>query len=237
MGIYRPMTTNTLNNPQEEAVLSEFADLLKQGGSEVTVVPEIQRHKFDKNFWNCVYSTTAALTRYPLPSIFRPPQLDPREDSGGVTDNIPSVISEDLNLNIQAPHAPTADIPYRTPAIREYTIPFIHDALTELYNLGTVLFPPDGSNPGLDPDIIKRTLKNTAMIHARTDSQHRPSMLVDIEMNRPMELDVIVGEVVRLGRQRGVPMPVSFDIEVQTRRKSDIDTTTCSGSKRFTPYC
>ncbi|KAI0088230.1 ketopantoate reductase PanE/ApbA-domain-containing protein [Irpex rosettiformis] len=208
MGIYRPTTTNISNTPNEEAVLSEFAGLLKQGGSEVTVVPEIQRHKYAKNFWNCVHGTTAAITRLPLPAIFRPPQLDPKK--GPIQNARPDDTDDSESLKArtdEAPHAQTADIPYRTPIIREYTIPFMHDAFTELYNLGTVLFPQDGPTPGLDPDIIQRSLKNPAMIHARTDSRHRPSMLVDVEMNRPMELDVVVGEVVRLGRENGVQMP------------------------------
>ncbi len=205
MGIYRPTTTETSNTSHEEEVLNGFADMLKQGGSEVTVVPEIQRHKYSKNFWNCVHGTTAAITRLPLPAIFRSPQLDPRS----VEDESVSSRLDNSNSS-EAPHAPTADVPYRTPLIREYTIPFLYDACTELYNLGSVLFPPEGSTPGLDPGIIDRTLKNTAKIHARTDSLHRPSMLVDVELNRPMELDVVVGEVVRLGREEGVPMPVSL---------------------------
>lgn len=199
MGIYRPTTINTTNTPAEEAVLKEFANILKAGGSEVTVVPEIQRHKFSKNFWNCVLGATAALARYPLPSIFRPRHLDPGQDNAGA--EVDSSFSE-------ASHAATSDVPHRTPIIREQTIPFLHDALTELYNLGAVLFPATESGPGLDPDLVKRTLKNTAALHTRANSTHRPSMLVDVEMGRPMELDVVVGEVVRLGREKGVSMPV-----------------------------
>lgn len=201
MGIYRPTTTSMTNTPAEEAILKEFADILVAGGSEVTVVPEIQRHKFSKNFWNCVLGATAALVRYPLPSIFRPRRLDPGQDDAHVV--------PDSGLG-EAPHAATSDVPYRTPIVREHTLPFLHDALTELYNLGAVLFPATESGPALDPDLVKRTLKNTAVLHTRTDSTHRASMLVDVEMGRPMELDVVIGEVVRLGREKGVSMPVCF---------------------------
>ncbi|KAI0685179.1 ketopantoate reductase PanE/ApbA-domain-containing protein [Cytidiella melzeri] len=201
MGIYRPTTTNTINTPQEEAILSEFAEMLREGGSDVTVVPEIQRLKYSKNFWNCVLGATAAIARYPLPSIFREPRLDPEGSADGEIVHHTSVNINDVF------HPATSDVPSRTPLIRDHTIPFLHDALTEVHHLGTTLFPPNGSSPGLDPDIVKRTLKNTAMLHERTDSRHRPSMLVDIERNRPMELDVVIGEVVRLGREKGVPMP------------------------------
>lgn len=205
MGIYRPSTTCTSNTASEEAVLDEFAEILKSGGSEVTVVPEIQRHKFSKNFWNCVLGASAALVRYPLPSIFRPRHRDPGQDT-----TEPGTESTTGAGNDEPLHAATSDVPYRTPVIREHTIPFLYDALMELYTLGRVLFPPSESDPGLDPDVVKRTLKNTAVIHTRTDSTHRPSMLVDIEMGRPMELDVVIGEVVRLGREKGVPVPVGL---------------------------
>ena len=204
MGIYRPTTTNTANTAAEEAVLNDFAELLKAGGSDVTVVPEIQRQKFSKNLWNCILGATAALARYPLPSIFRPRHLDPGHDTAA--EPTPAARAD----HDEPPYPPTADIPSRTPIIRENTIPFLHDALTELYNLGQVLFPPSELGPGLDPNIVKRTLKNTAVLHVRPDSSHRPSMLVDVETGRPMELDVVIGEVVRLGRAKGVPMPVGI---------------------------
>jgi 2-dehydropantoate 2-reductase len=225
MGIYRPTTTITINTPHEEAILSEFAGMLRAGGSEVTVVPEIQRHKYSKNFWNCVLGATAAIARFPLPSIFRPSHLDP---GGAGQTNTELVQNEN-----EAPHAPTADVPYRTPPIREHTIPFLHDALTEVYNLGVVLFPEEGSTPGLAPDIVKRTLKNTALLHTRSDSRHRPSMLVDLEMSRPMELDVVIGEVIRLGREKGVAMPVSINIHYA---KTRILILCSSGSRLYMLY-
>ena len=39
-------------------------------------------------------------------------------------------------------------------------------------------------------------------------------VLVDVERGRPMELDVVVGEIVRLGRRMGVDMPVSVTFGV-----------------------
>ncbi len=37
--------------------------------------------------------------------------------------------------------------------------------------------------------------------------EHKTSMLQDLEAGRPMELEAIVGAVVELGDQLGVPMP------------------------------
>lgn len=38
-------------------------------------------------------------------------------------------------------------------------------------------------------------------------SDFKPSMLVDLEANRPMEVEVILGEVVRKAAEVGVPVP------------------------------
>jgi ketopantoate reductase len=35
-------------------------------------------------------------------------------------------------------------------------------------------------------------------------------MLLDAEKGRPMEVEVILGEVVRMAREKRVPVPVSF---------------------------
>ena len=61
LGIYRPDYTITTNTSSEETILTEFCNMLEKGGSTVKVVPEIQRVKFAKNFWNLSFSTIATL--------------------------------------------------------------------------------------------------------------------------------------------------------------------------------
>ena len=207
MGIYRPTTTTTSNTPAEEAVLKEFSDMLAAGGSEVSVYPEIQRIKFSKNFWNCVLGSTAALSRLPLNAVFRPPQRDPGATPGTDSANEASTTREDLTPSQKA----VADILHRSPQIHETTIPLIYDALTEMYDLGAVLFPATENDPGLDPNIAINLLKSTSEANGQTESNHKASMLLDLEQGRPMELDVVVGEVVRLSRKNGISMPVSAD--------------------------
>ena len=46
-------------------------------------------------------------------------------------------------------------------------------------------------------DIIRRT----------KPSDFKPSMLVDLEANRPIEVEVILGEVVRKAAEVGIPVP------------------------------
>ena len=46
-----------------------------------------------------------------------------------------------------------------------------------------------------------------AIIRRTKPSDFKPSMLVDLEANRPIEVEVIHGEVVRKAAEVGVPVP------------------------------
>ena len=52
-------------------------------------------------------------------------------------------------------------------------------------------------------------MNNTGRLHSTADSNHRPSMLVDSELGRPIEVELILGEVIRLARKYNVEVPVS----------------------------
>lgn len=55
MGIYKPGNyTDTHYGPGDFELLQDFSEILKSGGTTITVVPEIQRVKFSKNFWYAV---------------------------------------------------------------------------------------------------------------------------------------------------------------------------------------
>lgn len=56
IGMYKPdeiqISSTGFRDEEEKATLDEIAELMKAGGSaEVTVVSEVQRIKFRKNFW------------------------------------------------------------------------------------------------------------------------------------------------------------------------------------------
>jgi ketopantoate reductase len=64
LGVYRHEDfTTTENSPAEATLLKDISDILEAGGSTVSVVPEIQRHKFHKNILNLAFSSIATLTR------------------------------------------------------------------------------------------------------------------------------------------------------------------------------
>ena len=214
LGIYRSTPNVLANTPSEEATISEFAEMLRLGGTDVTIVPEIQRVKFLKNIWNSVIGPVAVLSRDTPSAIFRP-QTSVSQADGTIhwmTDSAtpPSGPSQVKDV--------TADMPYSHPAIRENTIPFLRDAFTEVVNLGNTVFPPTPDGPALNPELAFNILKNTSIIFSKPTSTERPSMLVDVELGRPMELEVVVGEVVRLGRKFGVDMPVCSSIPLKISR-------------------
>ena len=41
-----------MNTPEESDLLQDFGSILEDGGTTLTIVPEIQRMKFAKNIWN-----------------------------------------------------------------------------------------------------------------------------------------------------------------------------------------
>ncbi|OJT11076.1 hypothetical protein TRAPUB_12405 [Trametes pubescens] len=210
LGIYRPSTTDTSTTPEQAAALADFTALLAEGGSEAITVPEIQRIKFSKNLWNGVFGASAALSRASLRAFFRPPHLEPTRTadptpspSEALAETTREVLEAQTNPSVRATRA----IPHASPSIGAYTIPFLHDTLSEVYALGTVLFPPAGDAPGLEADLVEQTLARTAALHAVPDSVHLPSMLVDAYAERPMEVEHVVGEVVRMARKAGVSVP------------------------------
>ena len=64
LGMYRFHDYTTDQNiPTETALLEDIGRILEAGGSTITIVPEIQRMKFAKNFWNVAFSSFSTLTR------------------------------------------------------------------------------------------------------------------------------------------------------------------------------
>ncbi|PPQ77923.1 hypothetical protein CVT25_015398 [Psilocybe cyanescens] len=174
LGVYRyEDRTTTINTAEEAALLDGIGHILEAGGSTISILPEIQRVKFRKNFWNVAYT---------LPAMFRSPPEDP------------SVSYEPYVSPI------TADL------ISSYTIPAIKATLNELVVLGRALGYPD-TEDGLPSSVVDSVFEGTWKIHTRADSTHVPSMLLDTEKGFPIEVEVIVGEVVRMAKERNLQLP------------------------------
>jgi 2-dehydropantoate 2-reductase len=91
--------------------------------------------------------------------------------------------------------------PYVSPItadlIENYTIPAIQSTLQELITLGRALGFPDSTD----------LFESTRAIHAKPNSMHTPSMMLDAQMRKPFEVEVIIGEVVRMAKSVGVDIP------------------------------
>lgn len=74
--------------------------------------------------------------------------------------------------------------------------------------LGRALGFPDTPS-GLPSSNAMKLLESTQATHAKPSSAHIPSMMLDAQKGRPIEIDVIVGEVVRMAKSLGVEIPVS----------------------------
>ena len=130
-------------------------------------------------------------TRYPFTSFFRPPPSDP---------------SHTYAIYVHTSNAQQ---------IQDYSIPVIKGVLDEMVTLGHTLgFTPD-SVDGLPATWAADALEMTRKGQSTPQAAHRPSTMVDIEHGDPIEVEVIWGEVIRLAKERGVPMPVSAIVPIK----------------------
>lgn len=186
--------------------------MLKAGGTELTIVPEIQRHKYAKTFWNVAFSSFSTLVNSPLTAIFRPPPPPPESTNEG---------------HIQNAYAPYV-APITERLVREETLPVLQCILDEMVTLGrcklnSVLeyFHTDESSDKVvrwagpmkraaSRLLASDTISRTAALHRSPEANQIPSMLLDYRNASPIEVEVILSEVVRMARERNVPVPVRF---------------------------
>jgi 2-dehydropantoate 2-reductase len=196
LGIYRydDYTTAT-NTPEETAILTDFARVVEAGDSPANVVPDIQRVKYTKNFWNVAFSSMTALSRLPLDALWNPP------------------------TSAENPPPPSVTQARR---IEEYSVPAVRALLMELVALGHAIGWADDADKGVSAKFVDATLANTAALHRRP-AENGPlmaSMLVDVLDGRPIEVEVIFGSVVRLARKYHVETPVSVRSAVRRGNRS-----------------
>ncbi|KAJ8700771.1 hypothetical protein PTI98_003762 [Pleurotus ostreatus] len=183
LGIYRHEDhTTSANSADETALLQDLGSIFQRGGSAITIVPEIQRVKFAKNFWNLSFATFATLTGYTVPSLFRSP---------------PASKDEQCNPYLY---------PITAELVQQHSIPAIKTTMKELLTLGHAMGFPD-SPDGLPSSTAETVFEALARLNRDPDNSHVPSMLLDARRSQPMEVEVIVGEVVRMGKKYKVDMP------------------------------
>ena len=132
---------------------------------------------------NLALASFAALTRYTLPSIFRDPTIEAR-----VRPTLAAILEEAGSVGRALGYP---DLPSQSPS--------------QSSSQPNTLDPHDY----LPATLIPETLEITARLHRRPDSEHVPSMLLDLREGRPVEVECVVGEVVRMAGRVGVGVPVS----------------------------
>lgn len=197
IGIYRPTPNILTNTPEETSILTSIGDVFKAGGTTINIVPEIQRVKFEKNIWNAVLGPVTVTSGHSFQSIFRPLEI--------------TLGNPNFNPDTM-PHAKIGDliIPAASHSIAENTIPFLYDTILEVCTVGNALFPQSDGGVVFTEERARDIMKGMGTMASKPTSNERPSILVDVESGRPTEVEVLVGEVVRMGRKLGVSIPVSF---------------------------
>lgn len=127
--------------------------------------------------------------------------------SAGIEHTVSSAIERDIweKFVLLTPLAGAACF-YRAPIGEVFADPDRHAVFTELMRETAAVGRAAGA--ALDDGLVERTLRQALVFDPAT----KPSMLVDLERGRRLELDWLTGEVVRLSRELGVEAPTSSKV-------------------------
>ena len=95
--------------------------------------------------------------------------------------------------------------------------PIFHSILLELQAVGRAM----GFDEAALPPSALDNLKWTRILHQNPEQTFRASILIDIEKGRPMELEVVVGEVIKAANELKVDIPVSHPLKISFIKLTD----------------
>ncbi|GAA95427.1 uncharacterized protein L969DRAFT_101548 [Mixia osmundae IAM 14324] len=174
---------------QGEARLREFASLLEAGGGQVEIAKDIQAQRWQKNLWNSAWSTLCALGRCTVSEACAPEVLPHTLPVVRRTMLEVMYVARAMGITERDMPADTIDATIKL-TVRNYQIK--RDPTT-----------PGTPGAGLGAqDSFK--LEEGA---SPPNKGFKPSMLLDLEYGRPMELEPIVGAVLDRARSKGVETP------------------------------
>ncbi|KAG9039621.1 hypothetical protein FRB95_009202 [Tulasnella sp. JGI-2019a] len=90
-----------------------------------------------------------------------------------------------------------------TPALWEKVVPLLRETAEEVVAVGRAL---GYSEQHLPSNVVDGFLDWHLATFKNVGSKHQPSTVLDIEANKPFEVEAIVGEVVRAGRRLAIPI-------------------------------
>ena len=94
---------------------------------------------------------------------------------------------------------------FQNPDVEKIMVPTIRGMLLELLAVVRAIGFDEEAIPS---STVERCIESSRSYHIRKETKHKASMLVDLENGRPLELEVIIGEVVRKARELNVETPV-----------------------------
>jgi 2-dehydropantoate 2-reductase len=92
-------------------------------------------------------------------------------------------------------------------AVEEQMISQIRVMMHEILAIGRAM---GFDEEALPTEIVENTIADSKKLHKGTGISHRASILLDLEGGRPMEIEVILGELVRKAKELGINTPVRY---------------------------
>jgi 2-dehydropantoate 2-reductase len=146
-----------------------FADMMKRGGSDITVFEDVQGQRWSKLLVNAVWNPSCALT-----------------------------LNTDVGLLASSPEAEN----------------FAHGAMSEVAAVARA----HGYEWIDEKEVTRQLNRNKARIGTKGV---QPSMLIDVKLSRPMEVEAILGNTVRIGQKKGVSVIRLETLYVLAKARSD----------------
>lgn len=212
-----------LQTGKQEVTL--FWEIMSAGGCEAEALDHIQPARWAKNLWNGAFSTMCTLSRatvaqliapevlpYTLPAVRRTMLeiLYVGRALGYREAEFPAkLVDEAISFTIQhyetKPNEATATVPEEKEEIKP---PSSQSDLIEKMksqSLTNDVFEEDDEEEEEEAAaVVVEAVKENPRLLLRG---FKPSMLIDVEMNRPMELEPIVGAVLDRARSKAIETP------------------------------
>ncbi|CAH7677678.1 ketopantoate reductase PanE/ApbA C terminal-domain-containing protein [Phakopsora pachyrhizi] len=196
-----------IRNGKKEVEL--LSNLLRAGGGETEVLDHIQPARWAKNFWNGAFSTMCALSRSPVSSLAAPEVLP--YTLPVVRRTMLEILYVARALGYRESDLPAQSVDdaikltidnYQIKSKRPKFEKSSKVSLEEEANLkGDVFEDDDEEEEELEGD-DKEEIKDGSVT-----ATFKPSMLIDLEDGRPMELEPIVGAVLDRARSKAIETP------------------------------
>ncbi|WFD07496.1 2-dehydropantoate 2-reductase [Malassezia vespertilionis] len=179
LGLYPAPLQAQVPNAIADAI-TLLTSTMRQGGSSVEDTNDIASFRWNKTLWNTSWGALSTLARAPLRDILTAEALP-----------YTSGVVRGLMLEVLAVA--------RAVGLNEHRLPA--KLLDDTYRLA-LIGTPAKVRLSRNPDTFFDTKEDAFL-----PGYFKPSILVDLEHGRPMELDPIFGNIVKLGRKHNVDTP------------------------------